>query len=109
MKNIKLYFLIFFLSLLFFSNNSFGFETLSLQSTSSDYNTQNIKREYSINSVFDKYNPLRLFSLEQKFKRNFEVNHSISFDKKTNDPFSFDLNDSSLDEKKIQLNITVRF
>jgi hypothetical protein len=98
----------FFIALIF-SNNSFGFETISLQNTSSDYNTRNIKREYSINSAFDKYNPLRLFSIDQIFKRNFEVNHSISFDKKTNDPFSFDLNDSSLDEKKIQFNITVRF
>ena len=109
MKNIKLYFLISFLSLLLFSNNSFGFEALSIKNVSADYNTQKIKREFSINSVFDKYNPFRLFSLEQKFKNNFEVKHSISFDKKTNDPFSFDLHDSSLDEKKIQFNITVRF
>ncbi len=109
MKIIKLYFFLSFLSLLLFSNSSLGFEILPLEKVSADKTTQNIGRDFSIKRAFNKYNPLRLFSLEQEFNKRYKVKTSISFDKKINDPVSYDFNDSSIEEKRIQLNIIVKF
>jgi hypothetical protein len=109
MKIVKLYFFISFLSLLLFSNSSLGFEFLPLEQVPAEKNTQNIGRGFSIKRVFNKYNPLRLFSLEQETNKRYKVRSSISFDKKFNDPVSYDLYDSSIEDKRIQLNITVQF
>ena len=109
MKTIKLYFFISFLSLLLFSNSSLGFETLALEQVPTEKNTQNIGRGFSIKRVFNKYNPLRLFSLDQEINKHYKIRSSISFDKKLNNPVSYDLNDSSIEDKRIQLNITVQF
>lgn len=109
MKSSKLYFFISFLSLLLFSNSSLSFEVFHREQIPADKTTQNIERGFSINRAINKYNPLRIFSSNKKFNELYKVRQSISFDKKFNEPVSYDLNDSSIEEKRIQLNITVKF
>jgi len=101
-------------SLGLFSSHSSAYNTssqepLTIKQAHTEKTQHNIDKSFSIHNLIHTYNPLRFLTSNHQHNTPYKTKHSISFDKRVTNPVSYDLKDSSMEDKHIQLNITVRF